>query len=570
MLRAFSRGTVRNPTWLSQLRVNKSTKAQSEDAESSLPGTVNDPQNSSLAGGVTAHSPTQLSAHFSSPLVEPAPTFRIVQSSRGYPTGRPWRPLPVPIIHHQVFKHGRATLLSHNDEDAFEDLNLTILFDKEKSLQQGVDRVNWRRDLLRILGNTQSHSQGWKAYETLVSVPFPIPYPHLNRLVRLISLQRPKTQTLFSRLLHVLTIIHQSGRKLTTYQWNALIDNAGKGLRNARPADFQNAFNAFVDFVSARQPGTAILPNEADFDPGASSNILPDIRTYTTLINHAVERRDKVALEQTTSLLKASGMSPNRVSHLVLLKYYTKNGKLRDIRTVLERMSREGQELGLDGVNACLWAFSCHNRFDMVMKIYRLLRNNMVPETALGPNDIDSVSRSLADQHITIRSTMIPNKVTFTLTAQAAAYHGHLREALQAFTDMLSSENVEIGAPLYRVEDGNIVPSPYEPDLAMFRALFLGFYRHGVPSAPDHPGQHPWVLPVLNDMLDVFLALPKHIEPSRSTIYWLLVAFEKTSNQDMELLKTVWGRIRSHFREEWVNSRNIDQVQSRFFESKLP
>jgi len=194
------------------------------------------------------------------------------------------------------------------------------------------------------------------------------------------------------------------------------------------------------------------------------------------------------------------------------------------------------------------------------LKIYRVLRHNVLPEADFGPDDIYSAKRALLQENMEIKASMFPNAVTYISIVQAAAYHGNLRVALSAFKDMLSSENVEIGAPMYRDEHGKLKPSPYSPTLPIFRAIFLGFYRHGVARAlPRNPNpawassdnSQPWVIESLDHIFDVFLALPEYIQPSSSTIYWALVAFDKTSSGDRALLRTAWNRIEDRFGGSW-------------------
>ncbi|KAJ7499250.1 hypothetical protein FB451DRAFT_31779 [Mycena latifolia] len=500
----------------------------------------------------------QRHANFQLPDPAPGPSYVpfhfVRQHPQAYPVGKIWRKLPVPIIHPKIVKHGQAFLAGRGEapfyDDAFHDLDLSLLFDVEQSIHIGVDRVAWRRDLLRVLGNTQSHQQAWKAYYTLVSVPFLIPHRHLKRLVRLLARETTKTRTTFGRLLSVLTSIHQSGWKIEAYQWNALIDNAGKGLRKARPEDFKVAFDMFTDMVSAKPVGSSLSALEYGLDEEITDNPLPNIITYTTLINHAVESRSKVAVQHSTSLLTASQILPNRITHLTLLKYYTNQGQLDGVRATLLKIRQEGLELGLDGLHACMWAFSRHHRVDVAMKIYRILRHNRTPEVHIGPDDVYSAKRSLLEEAIEVRPDMVANELTYTTVVQVMAYHGNLNAALTAFMDMLSSENVEIGAPVYRDGYGKLKPSSYSPTLPIFRAIFLGFFRHGVAKAPpDKP--HPWVLGSLNSLFEVFMALPEYIQPSTSTIYWALIAFDKTSNHDRELLRTVWKRIEGRFGGHW-------------------
>ncbi|KAF8211482.1 hypothetical protein K438DRAFT_1807395 [Mycena galopus ATCC 62051] len=509
--------------------------------------------------------------------VRSAPLHFIRRQTGLYPVGRAWRKLPLPVIHPKVVKYGQSFLAGHGQmpffDDAFEDLDLMLLFNVEQSKRNNVDRVAWRRDLLRVLGNTQSHLQAWLAYRALVAAPFSIPHRHLNRLVRLIAREKTKTRTLFQRLLAVLTSIHESGWKIEVYQWNALIDNAGKGFRRATPADFKRAFDMFTDLVTSKAPGTTMSETEYSLDEELVDNPLPDIYTYTSLINHAVAQRNKDDLTQTTSLFSASGLPPSRITHLVMLKFYANARNLDGVRASVAKIRHVKGVLGVDALNAIMWAFSRHNRPDVAMKIYRVLRHNTILEEYLGPNDVYSTKRALLEEEgIDVRATMIPNEVTYTTVIQIMAYHGNLHAALTAFSDMLSSPNIEIGAAMYRDEHGELKPSPYSPTLPIFRGIFLGYYRHGVPrlrrSAPSDTS-HPWVLASLDRLFEVFLALPEYIRPSTSTIYWALVAFDKTSGQDMDLLRTVWTRIETRFGGNWgADDHRLQRIRRSLFDPK--
>ncbi|KAJ7122768.1 hypothetical protein C8R44DRAFT_154067 [Mycena epipterygia] len=555
------------------------SQVQSTSAGTSQPGSADSPAASRRAETNPRQTPVGFQLPEAAPVRSHVAHHFVRRQSRAYPVGKMWRKLPLPVIHPKIVKHGQPFLPGSGEapfyDDPFDDLDLSLLFDIERANYTGVDRVVWRRDLLRVLGNTQSHLQAWMAYHTLVSVPFSIPHGHLKRLVRLIARETTKTRTLFGRLLSVLTTIHRSGWKIEAYQWNALIDNAGKGLRKARAEDFQLAFSMFTDMAWGKAPGNALSESDYSIDEDLTDNPLPDIYTYTTLINHAAETRDKAALRQTTSLLKASGIPPSRITHLVLLKYYSNTANLDGVRATLARIRHQGLELGLDGLNACIYAYSRHDRVDVAMKIYRILRHNKTPEVHIGPDDVYSAKRSLLEEAIEVRSDMVPNELTYTTVVQVMAYHGNLNAALTAFMDMLSVDNVEIGAPLYRDADGTLKPSPYSPTLPVFRGIFLGFYRHGVANASSgkermQPGKkHPWVLESLNSLFDTFLALPEYIQPSTSTIYWALVAFDKIGNHDRDLLRTVWERIEGRFGGHWgASEHRLQKIRRSLFESK--
>ncbi|KAJ7233116.1 hypothetical protein B0H12DRAFT_179993 [Mycena haematopus] len=605
MIRASSLGTVLHPAriarctpFISICKASSLPPASSPDDgespkdHSSMSSDTSNAEKPSMSSGEHSHAampqpsggkPRPKPLGFQIP--DPAPVRSVVplhfvrRQTGDYPVGKSWRKLPLPVIHPKVVKFGQSLLAGRGEapfhDDAFDDLDLTLLFDVERSKYNNVDKVAWRRDLLRVLGNTQSHQQGWLAYRALLSAPFSIPRRHLNRLVRLMAREKSKTRSLFQRLLSVLTSIHHSGWNIEAYQWNALIDNAGKGFRRATPADFKRAFDMFTDLVSSKAPGTAMSETEYSLDEEVTDNPLPDIYTYTTLINHAVAQRNKDDLTQSTSLFTASGLPPNRITHLVMLKFYSNAKNLDGVRTSLVRIRQHGGGvLSLDALNAIMWAFSRHNRPDIATKIYRVLRHNNVPETYTGPNDIFATRRALSEEGIEIRANMIPNEVTYTTAIQVMAYHGNLRGALSAFNDMLSSKNIEIGASMYRDEHGRLRPSSYSPTLPIFRGIFLGYYRHGVPQAPRGAGSdqsHPWVLESLSQLFEVFIALPEYIRPSTSTIYWALVAFDKTSNQDMDLLRTVWTRIETRFGANWgASEHRLQRIRRSLFDADAP
>ncbi|KAJ6567195.1 hypothetical protein DFH09DRAFT_454248 [Mycena vulgaris] len=513
------------------------------------------------------------------PMRSYVPSHFVRHQQGGYSAGKPWRNLPLRMIHPKIVKHGQRLLAGEAPfyDDSFGDLDLGLLFDITRSKQIGVDRVAWRRDLLRILGNTQHHEQGWKAYNTLVSVPFSIPHRHLKRLVRLLARETTKTRGMFIRLLSVLSSIQQSGWQINAFQWNALIDNAGKGLRKIPVTGFKTAFDAYIDMLSGKPVGSSLDSSRSQsygIDEEIIDNPRPNIVTYTMLLSIAADTRNRAALEVATSVLKDSAISPNRITHLSVLKYYSKIGHLNGVRASLSKMHQQGLELGLDGLHACMSAFSRADRVDVPTKIYRILRHNKTPEVHIGPDSVDSARRSLLEEGIEIADSMVPNEVTYTTIVQIMAHHGNLNAALTAFMDMLSADNVEIGAPLYRDEHGKLKPSPYSPTVPIFRGLFHGFSRHGVPNAPPSitGKSQPWGLESLGSLFEVFLQLPEYIEPATSMIYWILISFDKTSNHDRELLRAVWKRMEDRFQGgQWGGyDHRLQRIRRSLFDPTAP
>ncbi|KAF9451990.1 hypothetical protein P691DRAFT_661764 [Macrolepiota fuliginosa MF-IS2] len=443
---------------------------------------------------------------------------------------------------------------------------------------ENVEQIH--QDMLHVLATTSSAKEGWEAYGVLSQLQQQfdtagddnettsiIPFAHLHRLARVIVRKSPKTRTRFLQLLSVLTTIRNYGGMVHLHEWNALIDHAGKGLRKTRPEDFNNSLSIYYDMVYDRPPGSRF--SDAGFDdilnPHPESDpidghephtpaIEPDIHTYTTLIDIAARTGHPPLLYRATMLLKHAKLPPNRITHLSLLKYFTAKKQLSGIRSTLLKMREQNLELGVDGLNACMWAYGHSKRIDTVMMIYRLLRHNVLPEDY---NEYDNIAyvqeRLRIEEEIIIPPEWKPNEVTFTLMIQTMAYHGNLLAALSVFLDMLSSPNVEQGAPLVLDENGDLQPTLYSPTIHVFRAIILGFSHHGIDTNTNPTRsnmlQHglEWNLENLQNIFEKFLELPPDTKISESTIFWTLNSFSKTTNHDIETLRTIWRRLEDRF-----------------------
>ena len=528
-----------------------------------------------------------------------------IQESPSYPAGRPWRSNPIPrlrITKPNVGQVPHSLGPMHSQEEvalSSEESNTSTISSESHQLEQtrsesvDIPPSNFSGDppnhkalrcsLLHTLGVTSSATEAWNTYTTLLTIPPPdgwpsekpwtkIPLSHLHRLCRVLSRNRPKTRTQFLRLLSVLHTIQHSGGQVHLHEWNAVIDNAGKGWRKTRPEDFKLALGIFYDMVEQRPPGSTFSGNESaagEKGPAVGEPVSPDIVTYTTLLSIAARTLHGPTVRHASSLLQSSGIPPNRITHLSLLKYFTFTKSLSGVRSTLLKMKQQGMELGLDGINACIWAYGHNNRPDVVMMIYRLLRHNVTPDIHIGEDDVDSTARRLKDDEgIIVSKDIKPNEITFTIVIQTMAYHGDLAATLSVFMDMLSSENLEMGARLHRDKNNKLQPSAYSPTLPIFRAIFLGFSRHGVP--PPKNGNHKlssrlqsinrsptaWSLENLSSLFSTFLALPEHIKLSQSTISWIMVAFDKTSGHDMDILRKIWTQLEVRFGGPWGGSRN--------------
>ncbi|OBZ76535.1 hypothetical protein A0H81_04026 [Grifola frondosa] len=287
-----------------------------------------------------------------------------------------------------------------------------------------LDKPLDRRSLHEIIATTNSSAEAWDAYEMLLSLPrdgagagLPIPFRYMHRLAHLLVATKPRTRALFLRLLSVLSHLHQWGGRVRLWQWNALIDCAGKGWRKTRVEDFKSALDVYHDMISRSAPGSAFSENEfaqsSDGQSAVGEFAEPDIFTYTTLVNIAGRTLNQATLRHATTMLNASGLSPNRITHLSLIRYFTRARQLSGVRATLSKMKEQGFEIGLDGFNACIWAYGRNGRLEVASTIYRVLRHNLLPETNTGEDDINAAIEYLyASEDITIPETLTPNAVT--------------------------------------------------------------------------------------------------------------------------------------------------------------
>ncbi|KAH9943369.1 uncharacterized protein BXZ73DRAFT_97411 [Epithele typhae] len=346
--------------------------------------------------------------------------------------------------------------------------------------------------------------------------------------------------------------MYRSGSQLRAWEWNALIDYAGQGFRRIRVDDFRAAMAIYHDMVANRAPGASLtdmdLGSPDDDTPPRTQPVEPDIVTYTTLLSNARRTRRQHLIQEAEELLHSSGLTPNHVTLSTYLPHYATRGDL-------------SQKLDIAAVNACLWAYARNGRLSVAALIYRILRNPMLARHGLLPADAQPQEdiQELEDfEGITIPADLEADAITYYSLVQAYAYHGHLRPCLSVFRDMMSSPERSRGE-----DDGPLVPNPALP---LFRAIFLGFARHG--QAPDHGhialalaqrGERPiksaWMLEPLSALFDEFLAIPAQPDadgrdmvcPNSRIVYWLLSAFAVTSGADRALLRDVWARLTARF-----------------------
>ncbi|KAI0034429.1 hypothetical protein K488DRAFT_10461, partial [Vararia minispora EC-137] len=414
-----------------------------------------------------------------------------------------------------------------------------------------------RVTLLAILGWTMSPDVAWNAYHALILLPRPphmpsfehsVPRAYIHRLVRLLGKARPRTRTIFLRLLSAISALHHMGATVQQWQWSLLIDAAGKGWRRIRLEDFRNALHVYADMTAGRAPGATFLhlgrPERQDGaqEPGRR----PDIITFTTMLALAVKSGDDRALRHAAQLLAWSGLPPSAVTHTVMLSHFMRRKEGARVRSTLRRLHERANELGQVEFNSVLWAFASDGRLDVAQAMYQVVRARCVHHSEVHEAAWLAHLAKL-EPHAVVPSDARPDTAVYHMMIQAHAYHGDLQGCLRVFTDMLSETTKDAGT-----DEFNSGTTPlYRPTLTAFRAIFLGFYRHGARPSITGPGGGQWTFERLEALFDRFLALPKTVRPKQTLFFWILMAYWRTGGRDAVRVQQAVRALEKRFGEHW-------------------
>lgn len=515
-------------------------------------------------------------------------------------------------------------------------------FDETTQMDSGPEN---RIALLHVLAETHSTSEAWDAYNALLAAHRPrrsvtshkkdathlgnrceapvIPYAHLHRLARLLSSSHPRTRDLFLRLLSVLTTIRTSGGTIFIWEWNALIDCAGKGWRKTNIEDYRAAVSVFKDMVTSGRTASSPAPLPGDIP--SESRVLsadgrpiaqPDIITFTTLLDIASRTHSESAIIHAMSLLEASALPWNNVTHMARLQYFIHSNQLDAVKDILRNTVHQG--LDLYTLNGCLWAFAQSGRLRVALQVYELMRRNIPadersdldpPPTICASSDLENVPQSRSEREnpilnvlgFVLPAAIQPDTVTYTLLIQALCYHGDLIGALAVFRDMVSTIDPASRSPSQYHAFGrpSATSSFHKPSLPIYRALFLGFARHAhkrpslssslisrrrhidtvplpefaarltasssgdaaqSPSPQEMDVDMPWTLKNLDILFESFLEMDwdggavyeddvrtTASRPSDRMIYWIMVAYAKTTKRDVGKMYKVWRELDTRF-----------------------
>lgn len=437
----------------------------------------------------------------------------------------------------------------------------SILTESSRGCQAAARDENLRRrqKLLRILLTARTVSEAWGAYEDLITeYPYnplrkpAIPYGHLHCLAGRLAAVKPRTRSLYLKFASVLATLRRTGGRVYIWEWNTLIDCAGKQWRKTSLTDYRAALDILNDMktpphlLDRSTSDDPVIPFPRPSPQASWAPVKPDATTYTVLLSIAVRSKQHAAIRHALKLLRLSGFSPTRYTHLIMLAFYARTNQLSEVRSTLRRMQQQGVEVSLVGLNTCIWAFSSNGRMDLAYLIYRVLRHNVAPETGSKADEVAAAARYLKDtEWLDIPPNLIPNQAVYTSMIQCSAYQGNMVQALHVFADMLS------------------MPSPHPPSLAAFRAIFLGFYRHGRKLGPANftgnlttreqhlPELSSWNLENLKLIFKAFMDLPEGYKLNGRIVYWIIVAFGRLSGNNPTVMHDVWEQLEGKYGRNW-------------------
>ena len=444
----------------------------------------------------------------------------------------------------------------------------------------------------------------------------------LHSLSALLWKTRPITRQTFLRLTSIVNELRNTGHPIYTWEWNALIHAAGAGFRRTATKDFEAALNIVEEMIAQSLKLQSTQGNVTKKSPVG-------IVTLNTLLAIASRTRLNRNVQRVLDMLaKRSDVVPDRITHLILLNHYGRNGRLDRLPGCIIQLMQTKSGIGVDGINAILWAYARSGRIDYALQIYERLRFNLTnPGTSrTSPSTHDQKQEGgrhpiLSLPHIDLALLpVLPDSITYTTLVQCLAYHGDFTNAISVFWDYVGATTER--PPPTRYDDFKFTEErAYAPPVEMYRSLFIGFIRHGVfrsqhqngstaeesqnagihlfsrhqvaplsypPQPPKppyvtHSSHSSWTLQSLSDLFDNFLEVPRtcHLNdrvllsssPPNSrplvppqVIYWALVAFSKTTNADKEVMRAAWLRMARAFQ---LDCRDIPQT-SRFPTGRAP
>ncbi|KAG8834572.1 hypothetical protein FRC17_008241 [Serendipita sp. 399] len=462
------------------------------------------------------------------------------------------------------------------------------LIDPNRPVPPVSDEALVPNELLKTMAETQSPNLIWEAYRSAVDQEIYIPPSVLERVSRVLIRKYAATRETFLRLHDVIIQYQKQGNVIRRWQWNALIYHSALGLRKLTTSQYQSALDIYWQMLSFRK-----LPKHEE-------ESTPDIYTYSTLLYIAICTRNHEHVAHAMSLLEASKLQPDRIAQLTMIPFYLLTDNLRGVRRIVKQINASGTDIGIDGINAYIWAFGKQGHLQLLGDVYTALRANVkggANEEQQGPHVAlkSRLERDMVydmDTSVTVRSSQfvpfkpaqtmyhgslsviekdegpvrvvkdliirehhVPDNITYTICMQAFAYHGDLYHALKVFGDMTTTS--DLSRPW-----SEKVEAPFPATMEAYRALFVGIVRksrainrfaeYSLPNVRHIensavPADAEWLEEALHFVFESFLEIDSDYRPSDMTVRWIMEAFANITQFDAETLNWVWSSLVTRF-----------------------
>ncbi|KAG8891523.1 hypothetical protein FRB99_003545 [Tulasnella sp. 403] len=352
--------------------------------------------------------------------------------------------------------------------------------------------------------NQNKLEEAWDAYKKALDHPNGrqlVRTSHLHSLIALLATSpQTRTRKTFVRMSEIVAELRRRGPgKVREWEWNSMISAASNGFRKTTWDDYQSAvdvlkeWEADLQLLKDKEAHVALTRSRTHTRDGTRKGELrqnhdirpttfdPSITTYEILVSIACRTGAPRLIHDARLRMEPHLGSPipsTRYTHLSHITFLRLTDRHDQIPKVLVEMVSLGYEIGVDGINAALWAYGYKGELDVVKGVYDMLMENLKRCQGKGIRRLwlasskrnpilrdPSVYRSLSE--------VVPDYRTYTMVMQCYAVHGQLLpalEVLQNFLDWTSASTPSSETKAFDVDE----PSELQIDAA-FRALFHGF-----------------------------------------------------------------------------------------------
>ncbi|KAG9007541.1 hypothetical protein FRB90_009351 [Tulasnella sp. 427] len=317
-----------------------------------------------------------------------------------------------------------------------------------------------------------------------------VPTGLIHSLFALLAGAHPQTRLHYVRMKELAYVLRRRGHgNVREWEWNALINAAGRGFRKTTEADYRAAMEVLDEWEADVRLSKDLSHSSQDVAAADGSTFIgkstPSIQTYNILVSIAARTGSRQLYQDALHRLQRFAGKLDAVSYLTRITHYREKGQLDQIPRLLERMLADGLPLHVDGANAIIWAYASNGHLETAQQIYK----TMIPNTSSSPppsfpsiSHLSSASSTnpilCVPSILKAISALHPDHRTYIMLVQAYAQAGQLASALDTLQDYLATISEDKGAQGSSAKLGHIRAGDKQLTAA-FRGIFLGFVKYG-------------------------------------------------------------------------------------------